>query len=291
MLMVLEIGKRRRRGLREYLRSALQPPRRLEVREVVRETGRYGILTAYPDKKGELPWEDVRQAAGKEARHLLCPAGCTLPEEEGLLPFRPSGQMQGQLMQQAALFLLRRASRGKKQRRIAVGVYDPDGVRPDLAVSLLPYAAEVQVNTGCPQRYRSAGRIAMEEYGASLTLVGTQADVRGLQMLLLLAPLPCLPEGGGLILSACGTREKQIGGDFYPRIPLSSGPWLAGLPEGVDPALFWEGLYERSGVRDMVAEPPDSVWLSGRRRPLPELLARIPGLDIGAATSYNEMTI
>lgn len=163
MLMVLEIGKRRRRGLREYLRSALQPPRRLEVREVVRETGRYGILTAYPDKKGELPWEDVRQAAGKEARHLLCPAGCTLPEEEGLLPFRPSGQMQGQLMQQAALFLLRRASRGKKQRRIAVGVYDPDGVRPDLAVSLLPYAAEVQVNTGCPQRYRSAGRIAMEE--------------------------------------------------------------------------------------------------------------------------------
>lgn len=172
-----------------------------------------------------------------------------------------------------------------------MGVYDPDGVRPDLAVSLLPYAAEVQVNTGCPQRYRSAGRIAMEEYGASLTLVGTQADVRGLQMLLLLAPLPCLPEGGGLILSACGTREKRIGGDFYPRIPLSSGPWLAGLPEGVDPALFWEGLYERSGVRDMVAEPPDSVWLSGRRRPLPELLARIPGLDIGAATSYNEMTI
>ena len=110
MLMVLEIGKRRRRGLREYLRSALRPPRRLEVWEVVRETGRYGILTAYPDKKGELPWEDVRQAAGKEARHLLCPAGCTLPEEEGLLPFRPSGQMQGQLMQQAALFLLRRAS-------------------------------------------------------------------------------------------------------------------------------------------------------------------------------------
>lgn len=180
MLMVLEIGKRRRRGLREYLRSALRPPRRLEVREVVRETGRYGILTAYPDKKGELPWEDVRQAAGKEARHLLCPAGCTLPEEEGLLPFRPSGQMQGQLMQQAALFLLRRASRGKKQRRIAVGVYDPDGVRPDLAVSLLPYAAEVQVNTGCPQRYRSAGRIAMEEYGASLTLVGTAGGCSGI---------------------------------------------------------------------------------------------------------------
>ena len=51
MLMVLEIGKRRRRGLREYLRSALRPPRRLEVREVVRETGRYGILTASPDKK------------------------------------------------------------------------------------------------------------------------------------------------------------------------------------------------------------------------------------------------
>ena len=53
---------------------------------MVREIRAVRHLTAYPDKKRRLPWEDVRQAAGKEARHLLSPPAAA-PEEGAFSPF------------------------------------------------------------------------------------------------------------------------------------------------------------------------------------------------------------
>ena len=82
-------------------------------------------------------------------------------------------------MQLAAWSLLKQAARQRDkecQRRLSAGVYDPQGTRPDLAVSLLPYAAEVRVATGRPERYRTAQRVAMEEYGATLTFTQEQGS-------------------------------------------------------------------------------------------------------------------
>lgn len=294
MLTVLEIGKRRRRTLGAYIRSGFRPPRLLTVRQVKGGIGCFRVVTIYPDKRGGLPWEAVREAAGGEARHLLCPEGLVLPEEKGLAPFQPTGQLQCHLMQLAAWSLLKQAARQRDkecQRRLSAGVYDPQGTRPDLAVSLLPYAAEVRVATGRPERYRTAQRVAMEEYGATLTFTQEQGSFAGIQLLLLAEQPDRLLQGGGLILTPFAIQEKRMAGDFIPRKTGKTEQWLAGCPEGIEPGLFLAGLYERSGVRDMVEEPPESALLAGRRRPLPDLLSRLPGLDIGGASSYNKMTI
>lgn len=113
----------------------------------------------------------------------------------------------------------------------------------------------------------------------------------GIQLLLLTEQPDGLLQGGGLILTPFAVQERRMAGEFIPRRTGKTEQWLADCPERVDTGLFWAGLYERSGVRDMVEEPPESALLAGRRRPLPDLLSRLPGLDIGGASSYNKMTI
>ena len=49
--------------------------------------GMYYLITARPDKRGRLPWEEIRRLAGRGAGRMLLPGGLEVPDEAGIKPF------------------------------------------------------------------------------------------------------------------------------------------------------------------------------------------------------------
>ena len=124
--------------------------RKNPVRTQVMTIGTSGYLqiTAVPDREGRIDWEEVRQAAGREAGRMLFPAGVRPPEGYGF-GFFNGNALSRALMTAAAQQLLRMASVPPKH--MSIGLYDPSGSLAALVPALLPFAAGVRVVTGRPQ--------------------------------------------------------------------------------------------------------------------------------------------
>lgn len=58
--------------------------------------GAYYRITARPDKRGRLPWEEIRRLAGRGAGRMLLPRGLEAPSGMGIRPFH--GELLGQEM-------------------------------------------------------------------------------------------------------------------------------------------------------------------------------------------------
>ena len=129
MVAALSLGEPLRRGL--FRRGVPVEGRWIRVgRE-----GRYLLVTARPDKRGELDWEGIRDLAGRAAGRMLLPRGLAPPRWTGIRPFE--GCLLGQeLMAVTAAVLLRDAT--QPPRRLPVAIWDPRGRMPQLAFALLP---------------------------------------------------------------------------------------------------------------------------------------------------------
>ncbi|MCI9413959.1 MAG: hypothetical protein HFJ79_02110 [Clostridiales bacterium] len=285
MLTMVCVQNRQRRGLVQWIKSGFHRPDSTAAHFVTAGSGRYLRIDAYADKKRGIDWEAVKRAAGREAGRLLLTEGVFPPAGCGLGVLRSEGLLQRLMMQQTALWLLKKGTVDVLNgvRRIAAAVYDPAGYMPDLPVSLVPYAADVRVVTGRPEAYRYAQSLAMEEYGASIAVTGDAEALNAARLILALQPLgKARPAGKRLILAAFPSDEaleEGVAGNFLP----NGGGLVGDLPSGIDTRRFLEGLYEVSGVRDMAAALPVACELDGRDRPLRDLLQRLPGLDITVA--------
>lgn len=131
--------------------------------------GAYYRITARPDKRGRLPWEEIRRLAGRGAGRMLLPRGLEAPSGMGIRPFH--GELLGQeMMAITAVHLLRVGTAAPG--RTTAAVYDPRGRMPQLACALLPYTADVRVVTDRPDLYEEQEAAAMERYGATFLVTG-----------------------------------------------------------------------------------------------------------------------
>ena len=238
--------------------------------------GMYYLITARPDKRGRLPWEEIRRLAGRGAGRMLLPGGLEGPDEAGIKPF--CGELLGQeMMAITAVHLLRVGTAAP--RRTMAAIYDPRGRMPQLAPALLPYTADVRVVTSRPELYEEQEEKAMDQYGATFLVTGDTAALHR-------APLVLAPEGlggqragtRGYVLSGVQETGRNVVGGYIPRIPSD---WLAAKPAFCDPWIFLSAMYEWGGLRGILARPPAALWMNGRYIRIEEAALKLAGLDIG----------
>ena len=271
---------------RRWLSRRRRPP---EVRAefVPAGSGRYVKITAETGKDGAPDWSAIRRTAGREATRLLLPGGVVPPPDSRVGRFAGAA-LDRRLMENAGVALLQAV--GMHPRLVQVGVYDPQGVCPELPLRFLPLAADVRVCTRRPDRYARSRFVAMERFGAALTVADAPSALTG--SLLLLAPsgLPDpvgVPSAKGLALvvpppgmspvRSMGA-EKGTADGYRPRIPPALA---AACPPGCEVEGFLAGLYELSGVKELAEGPPEFLRIDGRRMSLKDAAWRLAGLDIG----------
>ena len=274
MLAVLQLDtppkrtfwRRRRARRKNYVRAQGVPV----------GTGGYLQITAVPDREGRIDWDEVRQAAGREAGRMLFPAGVRPPEGYGFGSF--SGHaLSRALMAAAAQQLLRMASVPPKH--MSIGLYDPSGSLATLVPALLPFAADVRVVTGRPQAYEGAERIAMAMFGAALPVTREAETLTGAKLILAPDGLGHFrPRARGLVLSGVPDDRPGVVGGYVPQVPPQ---WLQNAPDRCDIWRFLAGLYELSGLREIAAEPPRLLYVGGHTFSLRDAAWKLAGLDIG----------
>ena len=239
-------------------------------------TGGYLQITAVPDREGQIDWDEVREAAGREAGRMLFPAGVRPPEGYGFGSF--SGHaLSRALMAAAAQQLLRMASVPPKH--MSIGLYDPSGSLATLVPALLPFAADVRVVTGRPQAYEGAERIAMAMFGAALPVTREAETLTGAKLILAPEGLGHIrPRARGLVLSGVPDDRPGVVGGYVPQVPPQ---WLQNAPDRCDIWRFLAGLYELSGLREIAAEPPRLLYVGGHTFSLRDAAWKLAGLDIG----------
>ena len=274
MLAVLQLDTPPKRTFWRRCRAR----RKNSVHEQVVPVGTSGYLqiTAMPDREGRIDWEEVRQAAGREAGRMLFPAGVRPPGGYGFGSF--SGHaLSRALMTAAAQQLLRMASVPPKH--MSIGLYDPSGSLATLVPALLPFAADVRVVTGRPQAYEGAERIAMAMFGAALPVTREAETLTGAKLILAPEGLGHIrPRARGLVLSGVPDDRPGVVGGYVPQVPPQ---WLQNAPDRCDIWRFLAGLYELSGLREIAAEPPRLLYVSGHTFSLRDAAWKLAGLDIG----------
>ena len=239
-------------------------------------SGRFLRLTALPGRDGALDWAEIRRLAGGEAGRLLMPRGILPPEGMGIRPFRGVA-LQRELMLSTALHLLRTAS--IPPRHVRIGIYDPNALIPQLAAVFLPYAADVRLVTARTEAYAVQEQLAMDNYGAALPLSREPETLNGSTLLLAPQGIGHLrPRVRGLILSGIPEIHPGVVGGY---VPQASSACLAALPQGCDAWEFLSGLYECSGMRELVRRPPALLYINGHSVTMRDAAWKLTGLDIG----------
>ena len=274
MLAVLQLDTPPKRTFWRRRRARRKNSVRAQVVPV--GTGGYLQITAVPDREGRIDWDEVRQAAGREAGRMLFPAGVRPPGGYGFGSF--SGHaLSRALMAAAAQQLLRMASVPPKH--MSIGLYDPSGSLATLVPALLPFAADVRVVTGRPQAYEGAERIAMAMFGAALPVTREAETLTGAKLILAPEGLGHIrPRARGLVLSGVPDDRPGVVGGYVPQVPPQ---WLQNAPDRCDIWRFLAGLYEVSGLREIAAEPPRLLYVGGHTFSLRDAAWKLAGLDIG----------
>ena len=212
---------------------------------------RFLLIEAEKGRDGSIDWREVRRIACGESGRMLLPQGLLPPGDKGIRPFHGTA-LQRALMLTTASHLLRTAA--VPPRFMRIGVYDPQARLPALAVSLLPFAADVRVVTDRPQAYAAQEQLAMEAYGAALPVTTDSSALDGCQLVLAPDGLNGLrPRAKGLILSGRPESQNGVVGGYIPQVPPDC---LAKLPAGCDAWQFLAALYELSGARVLGETPP-----------------------------------
>ena len=274
MLAVLQLDTPPKRTFWRRRRARRKDSVRAQVVPV--GTGGYLQITAVPDREGRIDWDEVRQAAGREAGRMLFPAGVRPPGGYGFGSF--SGHaLSRALMTAAAQQLLRMASVPPKH--MSIGLYDPSGSLATLVPALLPFAADVRGVTGRAQAYEGAERIAMAMFGAALPVTREAETLTGAKLILAPEGLGHIrPRARGLVLSGVPDDRPGVVGGYVPQVPPQ---WLQNAPDRCDIWRFLAGLYELSGLREIAAEPPRLLYVGGHTFSLRDAAWKLAGLDIG----------
>lgn len=273
MLVALTIELRKKRGLWQRL---LDGGRGTVASRFMQILGvRYLLITAEPDRKGKLDWQEIRRIACGESGRMVLPAGMVPPADSGIRPFA-GGALQRAMMQTTAHYLLRTATIAPHFRRI--GIYDPQARMPYLASLLMPQAGDVQVVTNRPEAYSMQEQLVMEAYGATLPVSDNITALDNAH--LILAPdgmNGVYPRTRGIILSGVMEKQRGVVGGYVLEV---SKECLEAIPAGCDVWTFLSGLYERSDAKQIASHPPLMLQMGGQNISLRDAAWKLSGLDI-----------
>lgn len=119
------------------------------------------------DIASDIQWEKIALKCGRYASRIVAPRSLSLPDYGGLKRFFPS-YTPSLLNFNTALEVIKNADADPYD--ISITVTDRNAVHPSRIHKLLPFASSVRLITSYPEKYVSACKKALDEYGASIIL-------------------------------------------------------------------------------------------------------------------------
>ncbi len=120
-----------------------------------------------PESPNDAQWLKISEKCGRYASRIVAHRGISLPDYGGLKRFVPS-YTTSLLNFNTALDIIKNADADPYE--ISITVTDRNAVHHSRIHKLLPFASSVRVATSYPERYASACKNALDEYGASVIL-------------------------------------------------------------------------------------------------------------------------
>jgi hypothetical protein len=222
----------------------LPPAIKSEIIDVPDGSG-YLSLTV-PLIKGEIVWNSVRSAAGKNAENLVLPKWINPPQSNTIKPFK-SIDFPRRVMMNSALRVLSLRPRSHIISEIAV--IDIMGGCAELIGRLPDYCGCLKIITSKPQRYENFRMEAMEKYGVAAVI--TEDISKAFYSPLVLIPSPIWkPVAFSRMSNVISVSSDNI---YSSRVFVPDGialeeKYSSLLPYGVSPLYFACALYEISGV-------------------------------------------
>jgi len=125
---------------------------------------------------GKLPFERIKQLAGREAGRLVVPEGFIFPEHSGLSEFEPEIFFAKALYY--SMFSVLKAAE-VKANKIRLGIYDDRARMPETVLKLISVAGDLSVVTDRINRYDHVYHKALGEFGAAITVTGDIHELCG----------------------------------------------------------------------------------------------------------------
>lgn len=115
----------------------------------------------------DAAWEKVAEKCGRYASRVVAPRSLSLPDCGRLKRFVPSF-MPSVLVFNTALDIIKKTS--VEPSEISITLTDRKALHPSRVHKLLPFSSTVRVITAHPEKYASACKRALDEYGASIVI-------------------------------------------------------------------------------------------------------------------------
>ncbi|MBQ7121876.1 MAG: hypothetical protein IJO03_06380 [Clostridia bacterium] len=157
-------------------RKALEKAR---AESISTEKGLPFFILDIPERMNDSSWERIAEKCGRYASRIVAPRCLSLPDCGRLKRFIPSFTP-SLLVFNTALSVLDKAS--IDPCTVSITLTDRNALHPSRVHRLLPFSSTVRVITSHPEKYASACKNALDEYGASLIIrsayePGTKRDI------------------------------------------------------------------------------------------------------------------
>lgn len=162
ILRVNEVPKgffKKKKNLKQLAKARAQ--------SVATEKGLPFFILDVPAFTNDTAWEKIAEKCGRYASRIVAPRSLSLPDCGRLKRFVPSF-MPSVLVFNTALKAVREA--GVEPCGICITLTDRNALHPSRVHRLLSFASTVRVITSHPEKYASACKKALDEYGASIII-------------------------------------------------------------------------------------------------------------------------
>lgn len=131
------------------------------------ERGLPFFILDIPSDANDAAWEKIAEKCGRYASRIVAPRSLSLPDCGKLKRFVPSFTP-SVLIFNTALNTIEKT--GADPCEICITLTDRNALQPSRIHKLLPFASTVRVITAHPEKYASACKNALDEYGASIII-------------------------------------------------------------------------------------------------------------------------
>lgn len=131
------------------------------------EKGLPFFILDIPDRMNDSSWERIGEKCGRYASRIVAPRSLSLPDCGKLKRFIPSFTP-SLFVFNTALSVIDKAS--VDPCTVSITLTDRNAIHPSRIHRLLPFSSTVRVITSHPEKYASACKNALDEYGASLII-------------------------------------------------------------------------------------------------------------------------
>jgi hypothetical protein len=216
-----------------------------------------------PNRKGDIPWQAVEQAAGKCRTRVLLPDGIKMPPQNnpknnpmahgasldfGLRCFVPK-RLPLLLALQTAQQVLRRCN--TPAQHLSVTLVDPKCVLTRAIEPLVMLAGSLRVYTTDLASYRQTASLLLQRFGVTLILSDSPGCFANSNVVVAEDFSHFTGKERGMILTANRTaslRACRIVRGTAPQLPPA---FEALRPAGIDPLMFAGALFELCGIKEM----------------------------------------